>query len=67
MFLDFIWSLLGRIVFFTGAIGSKNSFPKPLTKEEEEIYLQMVAESKPQKVVAQPTMQKTPDNQNTIG
>ena len=29
-------------------------------------YLQMVAESKPQKVVAQPTMQKMPNNQNTI-
>ena len=43
MFLDFIWSLLGRIVFFTGAIGTKNSFPKPLTKEEEEYYLSLVA------------------------
>ena len=39
MFLDFIWSVLGRIVFFTGAIGSKNSFFKPLGKEEEERYL----------------------------
>lgn len=44
MFLDFIWGLLGRIVFFTGTIGTKNSFPKPLTKEQEEYYLQMVAE-----------------------
>ena len=44
MFLDFIWTLLGRIVFFTGAIGTKNSFPKPLSKEEEELYLQMAAE-----------------------
>ena len=43
MFLDFIWSLLGRIVFFTGAIGTKNSFPKPLSKEEEERYLELVA------------------------
>lgn len=43
MFLDFIWSLLGRIVFFTGAIGSKSSFPKPLSKEEEERYLERVA------------------------
>ncbi len=43
MFLDFIWSLLGRIVFFTGAIGTKNSFPKPLSKEEEEKYLSLVA------------------------
>lgn len=44
MFLDFIWTLIGRIVFFTGAIGAKNSFPKPLSKEEEEKYLQLVAE-----------------------
>lgn len=43
MFLDFIWALLGKIVFFTGAIGSKNSFPKPLSKEEEEMYLERVA------------------------
>lgn len=44
MFLDFIWALLGRIVFFTGAIGTKNSFPKPLTKEEEERYLELAAQ-----------------------
>ncbi len=44
MFLDFIWSILGRIVFFTGAIGTKNSFPKPLSKEEEEQYLALVAQ-----------------------
>ncbi len=43
MFLDFIWSLLGRVVFFTGAIGTKNSFPKPLSKEEEDRYLSLVA------------------------
>lgn len=43
MFLDFIWSLLGRIVFFTGAIGNKSSFPKPLSKEDEERYLERVA------------------------
>ena len=44
MFLDFIWSLLGRIVFFTGSIGTKNSFAKPLTKEEEERYLALSAQ-----------------------
>ena len=44
MFLDFVWSILGRIVFFTGAIGTKNSFPKPLSKEEEEKYLALVAQ-----------------------
>ena len=41
MFLDFIWSLLGKIVFFTGAIGNKNSFAKPLSKEQEEEYLSL--------------------------
>lgn len=39
MFLDFLWAILGKIVFFTGVIGGKNSFPKPLSKEEEERYL----------------------------
>lgn len=44
MFLDFIWSLLGKIVFFTGSIGTKNSFPKPLSKELEEKYLALAAQ-----------------------
>ena len=44
MFLQFMWSLLGKIVFFTGAIGSKNSFPKPFSKEEEEHYLLLSAQ-----------------------
>ena len=39
MFLDFFWSVLGKIVFFTGAIGTKNTFAKPLSKEDEERYL----------------------------
>ena len=39
MFLEFIWTVLGKIVFFTGAIGTKNAYPKPLSKEEEELYL----------------------------
>lgn len=43
MFLDFIWAIIGKIVFFTGAIGNKNSFPKPLSKEDEEKYLALVA------------------------
>ena len=42
MFLDFLWLILGKIVFFTGAIGNKNSFPKPLSKEEEDHYLALV-------------------------
>ncbi len=41
MFLDFIWSLIGRLVFFTGTIGTKSSFPKPLSKEEEDYYLSL--------------------------
>ncbi len=43
MFLDFIWSVLGKIVFFTGSIKQKNTFPKPLSKEEEERYLELAA------------------------
>ena len=39
MFLEFLWTLLGKIVFFTGAIGTKSAYPKPLSKEEEELYL----------------------------
>ena len=39
MFLEWIWTVLGKIVFFTGTIGSKNAYPKPLPKEEEERYL----------------------------
>ena len=42
MFFDFLWAILGKIVFFTGAIGNKNSFAKPLTKDEEEKYLKLV-------------------------
>lgn len=36
MFFDFLWAIFGKLFFFTGTIGGKNSFPKPLTKEEEE-------------------------------
>ena len=43
MFLDFLWAILGKIVFFTGTLGTKNSFPRPLSKEEEEKYLALVA------------------------
>ena len=39
MFLDFLWFIIGKIVFFTGMIGEKNSFPKPLPPEEEKKYL----------------------------
>ena len=43
MFLDFLWTILGKIVFFTGTLGTKNSFARPLSKEEEEKYLALVA------------------------
>ena len=41
MFLELLWAFLGKLVFFTGSIGAKNSFPKPLSKEEEEYYLSL--------------------------
>ncbi len=44
MLLDFLWLVLGKIVFFTGALTGKTSFPKPLSKEEEERYLERVAQ-----------------------
>ena len=37
--LDFLWEFLGRILFFTGSIVGKNSYPKPLSKEDEAKYL----------------------------
>ncbi len=44
MFLELLWTFLGKIVFFTGMIGGKSSFPKPLSKEEEEKYLALSAQ-----------------------
>ena len=41
MFWDAILYIIGKIVFFTGAIGEKNSFPKPLSPEEEQNYLHL--------------------------
>lgn len=35
MFLDFLYFIIGKLVFFTGAIASGGSFPKPLSQEEE--------------------------------
>ena len=43
MFLELVWVILGRIVFFTGSLSARSSFPKPLTKEEEERYLERVS------------------------
>ena len=39
MLWDAILYVIGKLVFFTGAIGEKNSFPKPLPPEEEKKYL----------------------------
>lgn len=39
MFLDFLMFILGKITFFTGSIFPSESFPKPLSKEEESEYL----------------------------
>lgn len=44
MFFDFLMTVLGKIAFFTGAIGNKSSFAKPLSKEEEEEYLRRAEE-----------------------
>ena len=35
MLFDFLFALLGKITFFTGAVGGKSSFPKPLPPAEE--------------------------------
>lgn len=42
--LELLWTILGKIVFFTGAIGAKNTFAKPLSKEEEERYLALASQ-----------------------
>ena len=40
MFLDAILFIISKITFFTGAIASGTSFPKPLDKEEEKECLE---------------------------
>ncbi len=37
--LELFYAVLGRIFFFTGAVSDGSSYPKPLSKEEEEKYL----------------------------
>ena len=44
MFLEFLHTLFGKLLFFTSAIGGKGSFPKPLPPEEEAKYLRLAAE-----------------------
>lgn len=44
MFLDFLYAILSKVLFFTGAVGGKGSFPKPLPPEEEAKYLKLARE-----------------------
>lgn len=39
MFLDSLFYFIGKFLFFTGSILTGSSFPKPLSKNEEEEYL----------------------------
>ena len=39
MFLESILFFFSKILFFTGAFCEKNSFPKPLSAEDEKKYL----------------------------
>lgn len=40
--LDWLWFLLGKLVFFTGMLKSKNAFLQPLSEEEEaELFKKM--------------------------
>lgn len=39
IFENFI-TFLGKVLFFSGLVNDKSSFPKPLTKQEEEAYFQ---------------------------
>ncbi len=39
--LELFYAVLGRLFFFTGAFSEGNSYPKPLSREEEEKYLRL--------------------------
>ncbi len=41
---SWLWEIIGRFIFFTGTILGKNSYAKPLPKEEEDKYLALVAQ-----------------------
>lgn len=41
--LEMLYAVLGRLFFFTGSV-SEGSYPKPLSKEEEEKYLKLAAQ-----------------------
>ena len=38
MFLDWLFYFIGKFIFFTGSILTGSTFPKPLSKDEEEEY-----------------------------
>ena len=42
--LEMFYAVLGRLFFFTGAVQSSNSYPKPLSAEDEEKYLRLARE-----------------------
>ncbi len=42
MFLESLMFILGKIIFFTGAVTSGSSFPKPLSLEEESECLRLI-------------------------
>ena len=44
--LELFYAFLGRIFFFTGAVGD-GSYPKPLSREEEEKYLTLARKGDP--------------------
>ena len=44
MFFEFLYAVLGKLVFFTSAIGGKSSFPNPLSPEDEAKYLRLARE-----------------------
>ena len=60
MLLGVFWNFLCKIGFLTGLIGGKNSFSKPLSKEDEEKYLKQLHEGKTssERRVAQETLVK---------
>ena len=42
--LETVYAVLGRLFFFTGAIDDGNSYPKPLSPSEEDMYIKLARE-----------------------
>lgn len=42
--MGFLLALLERLMFFVGYIGNGGSFPKPLSREEEKKYTELLAQ-----------------------